>query len=139
MARTSSEASMTRRRRCEVCRELFTADPRVGKRQYVCGARGCQRERHRQNCVEARNREKPIIEAEKFRSRLVGPQNELRTAAVRDECGAKVEVIVREALIFVVGALRDECPRRFMDVRRDVLRYGGAGPRDETADPRAPP
>lgn len=40
-----------RRERCRFCGELFVPNPRVKSRQYACKREGCQKERHRQNCL----------------------------------------------------------------------------------------
>jgi len=85
---------MMRRRRCLVCHTLFEADARVGKRQTTCSAAICQRERHRHNCADWRERERSAVEEEGIRRRLGVPEGEIRLAAVRDECGAKVKVVV---------------------------------------------
>ena len=47
---------MLRKKRCRFCRKLFRPDPRVGDRQYACGARGCQAERRVQNQASWRSR-----------------------------------------------------------------------------------
>jgi hypothetical protein len=39
-----------RRRRCAYCQSLFRPDPRVGPRQWTCGASACQRQRHAASC-----------------------------------------------------------------------------------------
>lgn len=49
---------MMRRWRCELCRDLFTPDPRVDKRQRACGWPACQRERHRLACKAWREGER---------------------------------------------------------------------------------
>ena len=55
-----------RRRRCEVCGHLFRPNPKVGNRQYVCSKPECQRERHRRNCRAWREKQRPVVQAERF-------------------------------------------------------------------------
>src|SRR3972149_4205847 len=76
---------MTRRRRCRICHELFTSDPRVGLRQKACGSPECQTERHRLDCKAWRERERPAEGEERLRGRLGGPGGpiQLRYAALR--------------------------------------------------------
>lgn len=130
---------MTRRRRCQVCRSLFEPDARVGKRQTTCSAPTCQRERHRRNCAEWRQREQEAVEEEGIRRRIGVPEGEIRLAAVRDECGAKVKVVVEECLRFVSLASRDEFRTKHVDQGRDCLRLVDRPPRDERDRARAPP
>ena len=40
----------TTHRRCVKCNAEFVPDPRVGERQVTCGAEGCQRARHADQC-----------------------------------------------------------------------------------------
>jgi hypothetical protein len=47
-----------RGKRCPYCRERFTPNPRVGKRQKTCGAHPCQRALNRDNSAQWR-REHP--------------------------------------------------------------------------------
>ena len=122
---------MARRRRCEVCDELFTADPRVGKRQHACSAKACQRERHRRGCVRWRRREAPAVEADRFRRRLVPEEGALCLAPVRDECGVKVQVVLVEVSRLVAERQRDECHRHPLVERGDSLIFVPRPPRDE--------
>ena len=122
---------MMRRRRCELCRELFTPDPRVGKRQRVCGHAACQRERHRQACKAWRDREREAEQEERLRRRLGAPQGELRLAVVRDECGLKVKVVLEEALRLFSEGSRDEFRTKQVEQRRESLRLIARLRRDE--------
>jgi hypothetical protein len=38
------------RRRCPFCQTLFRPHPRLGPRQWTCGAPACQQRRHVENC-----------------------------------------------------------------------------------------
>ncbi len=49
-----------RHKRCPFCHELFRPDPRLGARQWACGAPTCQRRRHAQNCCAWRRRNRAI-------------------------------------------------------------------------------
>ena len=122
---------MMRRRRCELCRELFTPDPRVGKRQRVCGHAACQRERHRQACKAWRDREREAEQEERLRRRLGAPQGELRLGVVRDECGLKVKVVLEEALRLFSEGSRDEFRTKQVEQRRESLRLIARLRRDE--------
>jgi hypothetical protein len=130
---------MTRRRRCRICGELFAPDPRVGQRQLTCRGVACQKERHRRSCAAWHQREKAAIEEEALRRRLGAPDGEVRLGVVRDECGAKIKVVVEECLrLFSVGS-RDEFQTKHVEQRRDLLRLVDRRPRDESARPPAPP
>ena len=130
---------MTRRRRCRICHELFTSDPRVGLRQKACGSPECQTERHRLDCKAWRERERPAEDEERLRRRLGAPDGQFRLGVVRDECGAKIKVVLEECLRLVVQASRDECPAKELEQRRDVFRLVERCPRDETRPPGPAP
>ncbi len=49
-----------RRRRCPFCQTLFRAHPRLGPRQWTCGARGCQQQRHAASCRAWRRRNRAV-------------------------------------------------------------------------------
>lgn len=123
---------MTRRRRCRICKRLFTPDPRVGDRQRACGDKACQRERHRLACQAWHEHERPAAQEEDLRVRLGGCDDELRLAVVRDECGAKMKVVLELLLRLILGVQRDECPRKVLEKRHEVLRLVVGGSRDET-------
>ena len=46
----------SRRRRCAICHHGFTADPRVGERQEVCGREECQKSRRRRTQADWQRR-----------------------------------------------------------------------------------
>jgi hypothetical protein len=46
----------SRRRRCAICHHGFTEDPRIGKRQKVCGRPECQKARRQQTQASWRHR-----------------------------------------------------------------------------------
>jgi hypothetical protein len=52
-----------RHKRCPFCHELFRPDPRLGARQWACGAPACQRQRHAENCRSWRRRNRAITRA----------------------------------------------------------------------------
>ncbi len=124
---------MKRRRRCIVCGELFEPDPRVGSRQRACGAVACQRERHRRACQAWRERERPVVEEERLRRRLGVPNGEVRLGVVRDECGAKIKVVLEESLRLFSSGTRDEFQTKYVDQRRESLRLVVRLQEDETA------
>ena len=49
-----------RRTRCPFCQGLFRPDPRLGARQWACGAPACQRQRHAANCQAWRRRNRAV-------------------------------------------------------------------------------
>ena len=122
---------MMRRRRCELCNELFTPDPRVGKRQRVCGQPACQRERHRLACKAWREGEREAEQEERLRRRLGAPDGELRLDVVRDECGPKIKVVLEEALRLFSEGSRDEFRTKQVEQRRESLRLIPRPTRDE--------
>ena len=122
---------MMRRRRCELCNELFTPDPRVGKRQRACGQPTCQRERHRQACKAWRERERESEQAERLRRRLGAPEGELRLGVVQDECGLIIKVVLEESLRLFSEGSRDEFRTKQVDQRRESLRLVARPTRDE--------
>jgi hypothetical protein len=130
---------MTRRRRCQICDELFAADPRVGKRQLTCRSPGCQKERHRRSCAAWHQRERSAAEEDALRRRLGAADSEVRLDVVRDECGPKVKVVVEECLRLFSTGSRDEFRTKHVEQRRDLLRLVDRRPRDETVRPTGPP
>lgn len=48
-----------RQKRCPFCQVLFLPHPRLGSRQWACGAPVCQRQRHAQNCRSWRHQNRP--------------------------------------------------------------------------------
>lgn len=49
-----------RRRRCPFCQTLFRPHPRLGPRQWTCGAPACQQQRHAMSCQAWRRRNRAI-------------------------------------------------------------------------------
>jgi len=49
-----------RRRRCPFCQILFRPHPRLGSRQWTCGAPACQRQRHAASCRAWRRRNRAV-------------------------------------------------------------------------------
>ena len=130
---------MTRRRRCQFCKQLFTPDPRVGRRQLTCCAPDCQKERHRLNCAAWHEREREAVEEDALRRRLGASEGEVRMGVVRDECGSKVKVVVEECLRLFSTASRDEFRTKHVEQRRDLLRLVPRPGRDESDRPTGPP
>ena len=50
----------SRRRRCPFCQTLFRPHPRLGARQWTCGAPACQQQRHAASCRAWRRRNRPV-------------------------------------------------------------------------------
>jgi hypothetical protein len=50
-----------RRRRCPFCQTLFRPHPRLGPRQWTCGAPACQQQRHAASCRAWRRRNRAVI------------------------------------------------------------------------------
>ena len=106
----------TTKRPCCVCRRWFAPDPRVGKRQKACSRDECQRERHRQNCAQWREREREG-ERDLLLARVVvtldpkGPTGrplEVHSHDPQDEMRSKVEVEVRKLAQLISRPARDE-------------------------------
>lgn len=105
-----------RRKRCRHCDALFDSDPRVGKRQLYCSRPGCQRSRKRTYQRMYRERHPDEEVGRRLRAQLAtvndrSPPPRLRPAdplgrvpweEVRQELGAKVEVVLVCALRVVV-------------------------------------
>lgn len=49
-----------RRKRCPFCQTLFHPDPRLGPRQWACGAPACQQQRHAMACRRWRRRNRAV-------------------------------------------------------------------------------
>lgn len=49
-----------RRKRCPFCQTLFRPHPRVGPRQWTCGAPACQQSRHAESCRAWRRRNRAV-------------------------------------------------------------------------------
>jgi hypothetical protein len=49
-----------RRRRCPFCQTLFRPHPRLGPRQWTCGAPACQQQRHALSCRAWRRRNRAV-------------------------------------------------------------------------------
>ena len=52
-----------RRRRCPFCQTLFRPHPRLGPRQWTCGAPPCQQQRHALSCRAWRRRNRAVTRA----------------------------------------------------------------------------
>lgn len=51
-----------RRRRCPFCATLFRPHPRLGPRQWTCGAPACQQQRHAETCRSWRHRNRAVTQ-----------------------------------------------------------------------------
>ena len=49
-----------RRTPCPFCQTLFRPHPRLGSRQWTCGAAACQRQRHAASCRRWRRRNRAV-------------------------------------------------------------------------------
>lgn len=100
---------MAGRRPCAICRKWFRQDPRVKHIQKVCGARECQRERHRRSCAWWRRRNPDYDRENRLRKRLGrevekrgeplwrDPGSEIDWEVARDAIGLKAAVIIEES------------------------------------------
>jgi len=52
-----------RRRRCPFCQTLFRPHPRLGSRQWTCGAPACQQRRHAASCRAWRRRNRAVTQS----------------------------------------------------------------------------
>ena len=50
----------SRRRRCPFCQTLFRPHPRLGSRQWTCGAAACQQQRHAASCRRWRRQNRAV-------------------------------------------------------------------------------
>ena len=130
---------MTRRRRCRVCHELFTPDPRVGARQHTCRAQSCQLERHRRECKAWREREQDAVLEDRLRRRLGAPHGEVRLDVVREQCGSKTKVVVEECLRLFSLVVREQCGAKLVEQRRDLLRLVDRRPGEQSDHATGPP
>lgn len=130
---------MRRRRRCRVCDELFTPDPRVGARQHTCGAASCQSQRHRQECKAWREREREAVVEDRLRRRLGAPERQIRLDVVREQCGSKTKVVIEECLRLFSSASREQFETKHVEQRRDFLRLVDRPPREECDRSTGPP
>ncbi len=52
-----------RHRRCPFCQTLFRPHPRLGRRQWTCGAPACQQQRHAASCRAWRRRNRSVTQS----------------------------------------------------------------------------
>ena len=115
-----------------MCHGLFIPDPRLGKRQRTCGRADCRAEQHRLACKAWRERERPAVEADRLRRRLVG-SDELSRDVVRDVMGAKEAVVLEEVFRLAATGSRDAFATKRLDVGREALRLVARRPEDAAA------
>jgi len=128
----------TTKRPCCICRRWFEPDARVRGRQKVCSAPDCQRERHRRNCEELRERERVAERRDLLEQRLVTAEGLADGARVlpvgpRDALPLKAGLQIGQLLRLLTLGSRDDCRKK----RREepLMRSGLAQPvtRDATA------
>ena len=129
--------SVAKKKPCRVCRKWFTPDARVGDRQKVCFEAICQRERHRQACAAWREAERPRVEEERTRQRILTPDGEVDRDAMRDAMGLKVTVVVIELLRLIGLGSRDAFRTKELEIAEESIRLRPHGRRDAT-DVRGP-
>jgi hypothetical protein len=71
----------SRRRRCPFCQTLFRPHPRLGSRQWTCGAPACQQQRHAENC-RAWRRRNPAVTRSHYQDYVVPARAAARRPAV---------------------------------------------------------
>ena len=84
---------------CPVCRKWFRPDPKVGKRQRVCGNPECQREWHRRACAKVNQQNAEALKRGRVVKLLVkgSPPTAIDWPRARQEVGVKVAVLIEEA------------------------------------------
>jgi hypothetical protein len=149
---------MARSIRCRECRRMFTPDPRVGVRQHTCSEPDCQRERHRKDCRDWRQRTSADRQEARLRRRFVrrpeklgapsprpGPEAELRpgqsaaqTGPPSGQGGSPVSGLAAGSSELNWDAVRDEMGMEVMVLLREFQRIlvsrietGDRGLRDE--------
>lgn len=126
---------VAKKRPCRICRRWFRPHPRAGKRQRVCGAEACQRERHRRACRAWRERERDAERDDRLARTLKagGP------ASVEGVIGSKAarDAVPREVLVFVGvvaevlrAGVRDAVRSEVSRITRESARVPPAGVRD---------
>ncbi len=121
-----------------MCDALFMPDARVGSRQRTCGEPSCKAERHRAACKEWRDRERPAVEADRLRRRLVRSARETESGAlsrevVRDVMGLKESVVLEELFRLAVAGSRDAFATKRLDLGRESFRLVSRPGEDATA------
>jgi len=134
---------MLRKRPCRICRRWFVPHPRAGDRQRVCGAVGCQRERHRRACAAWRARESEAERRHRLRQRVRSarpPQGQsdparsvVRWDVVRDAVGLEVAVILEEMLSVLEDVVRDAVSGQASGITGESRREMRSGRRDDMA------
>jgi len=108
----------------------------------VCGAPGCQRERHRRSCASWLGREAAAEQTHRLRQRVrvdVGGGNGAAMAAeqrvhwdaVRDAVGAELAVIIEEITKVLGDWVRDAVGRQVAVSAREFPGGMAAAPRDD--------
>lgn len=134
----------TTKRPCRICRRWFEPDARVRGRQKSCSAPDCQRERHRRNCEELRDRDREAERQELLEQRLVTTEGladgeRVLPVGPRDAWPLKAALQIGQLLKVLTAAPRDACrkksprePRRRSGlpppVARDATAAEGPGP-----------
>lgn len=136
---------MRRKRPCRVCAKWFLPHARAGARQKVCSAEGCQRERHRRNCADWRDRYPDYDRETRLRARLepepkpgaarpaLDPVGEIAWDAARDVVGLEVAVITQVAAEVLVSWTRDAVGWKALEITGESAGHGGQRARDEIA------
>lgn len=134
---------MRRKRPCRVCRKWFLPHPRAGSRQKVCSSASCQRERHRRNCEEWRDRHPDYDRENRLRARIeaerepdaprpsLDPLGEVAWEAARDAVGLEAAVITEVTAKVVVSWVRDVVGWEASGITGESPRHGGRAARDE--------
>jgi len=134
-----------RKRRCRICGEWFRPHPRAKGQQRVCGRESCQRERHRQACVDWHHRNPGYDRERRLAERLerpapepddpppdplqVDPLAQIRWSKAREAIGGEATLIIEACGRAITGWARDaiiEKTTQYPPVTDRVL----SGPRD---------
>ena len=140
---------MPKPRPCEVCDEVFEPHPRAGDRQRVCSKEECQRERHRRNCENWRQRNADYDRDRRLRARMAretesdrdrdsgggrsrprvrslwsDPLASIPWDALRDVVASEVLILVEEVVTQVVQWARDAVHEEVTAARHSWARSG---------------
>ncbi len=127
---------MVRKRPCKICRCWFRPHPRAGKRQEVCSAEACQRERHRRACKAWRDRERDSVRRERVEEKVrpeggTGPPSgQISWTDVRDAVGVEAGVIAEVIVRVVERWLRDAVGLEVAETNSNLEQVVGRGRRD---------